>query len=94
MLRIFIDVVSEETANAKLARKAKDWVALSYSLHRMKSNMRMLGLGSLVELVDRIETAALIGEGMEDLEQDMTQAFQRLDRVLLDVNEDVTCPLK
>ncbi len=58
LMEIYISVVSEEVEKIKKALVEKDNQVIATSTHKMKSNVRMMGLQTLMELVDKIETEA------------------------------------
>lgn len=55
LMEIFITVVTEELENISLAIPAKDLNSIGKSAHRMKSNVRMMGLRTMMQLLDSIE---------------------------------------
>jgi len=55
LMEIFVTVVNEEIVNVNNAIPENDLDAIGKSAHRMKSNVRMMGLRTLMELLDAIE---------------------------------------
>ncbi len=55
LMEIFVTVVNEEMENIEKAIPQKDLDAIGKSAHRMKSNVRMMGLHTIMQLVDTIE---------------------------------------
>ncbi len=58
LLEIFVDVVSTENTNIQLHLKDANFDGLAYSFHRMKSNLRMLGMTAQLQLANELEQNA------------------------------------
>jgi len=55
LMEIFVEVVMEELINIKKAIPNNNFEAIGKSAHRMKSNARMMGLQTIMQLLDLIE---------------------------------------
>jgi len=82
LMEIFLDVVGEETLKVERALPKKDWVQISSSMHRMKSNLRMFGFMDIVEVVSDIETHTRNSMDIENCQVAILDVMPQLKRLL------------
>lgn len=91
MLQIFIEVVSTEVQNIELYVVENAWKAISFSLHRMKSNMRLLGMKHAVEITNQLELKYRNHPDTANTNQaNLKLLLMTLKKALLQVEQEIT----
>ena len=89
LMEIFIEVVGEETEKVEVALPIADWVQISSSMHRMKSNLRMFGCMQVVEVVGAIENYARNTIELESCQEAIIAVMPQLKKLLNSVKGEM-----
>ena len=89
LMEIYLKVVGEEIENTATGIKNKDLKRIGDSAHRMKSNVRMMGLHDIMTMLDEIEINVREQKCSEDFYHEVQQVSNLLEKTLVKVKEQV-----
>lgn len=82
-IQIFITLGNTEVARLRQSLKISDWYIIGQSTHKLKSNLRMMGLKQLLRKAGEIEMLCL--EQVEEnsfLKKDLSKFIERLEKAI------------
>lgn len=78
LIRIFLEVVGAESERMQQGLQAQDWENLSYSLHRIKSNLRMFDLRELLQSTEKLELNCRYKEELDAVQVELPKLLRFL----------------
>lgn len=91
LIQIFIDLGTSEGLLLQQFLEEANWEMIGRTLHKLKSNLRMMGLKQLLVKANQLEIVCIDAKNMDDVKQDLPPFLNRLEQAVKIARSDFYC---